>query len=74
MMKRIDPFVLSDEGVVNGALAEWAFGSHSWVEYYPGYYKCEWCGLAHTSVQGISKDFKLCGNNYCVKRLLQKIE
>jgi hypothetical protein len=25
------------------------FNSHRWVEYYEGYYKCEFCEASHTS-------------------------
>lgn len=68
MIKRIDPFVLTEEQVTDGALANWAWDSHSWVEYSPGYYECEWCKVRHTSVQGIYKDYPLCPENYCIKK------
>ena len=51
-------------------LANWAWDSHWWVENYPGYCECKWCGAKHTSEQPVSKDFPMCLENYAVKPLL----
>lgn len=51
-------------------IANWAWNSHWWVEYSPGYCKCKWCGRDHTSEMGIDKDFPLCEENYAIKKIL----
>lgn len=52
------------------ALADWAWNSHWWVEYSPGYCECKWCGAQHTSQMGIASDFPLCKNNPAVKNFI----
>jgi len=70
MMKRLSPYILDEIGKENGELSQWAFNSHSWVEISPGYFECKWCGLTHYGSQGISKDFTICRENYCIKKLI----
>ena len=70
MMERHDPYVLSEDSKLNLELANWSFNSHYWDEYTPGYFKCKWCGLIHTSTQGWFLDRDLCVENPIVKRML----
>jgi hypothetical protein len=71
MLKRIDPYKLDEKQIELGELANWAWDSHSWVEYYPGYYKCEWCQRQHTSVQSVSKEYPLCLLNPCIMAIMK---
>ncbi|MHA1700689.1 MAG: hypothetical protein ACTSWK_00315 [Promethearchaeota archaeon] len=52
-------------------LTNWIWNSHWWVEYAPGYCKCRWCGMQHTSKMGISKNYPLCKENPAIKKLLK---
>ena len=64
----------SEEISISLALADWAWDSHNWVEYQPGYYQCQWCTCQHTSSQGVSENFRICRGNRIVKKLMADIE
>lgn len=40
---------ISKKSEAEGALVNWIFESHNWIEYSPGYYKCKWCELNATN-------------------------
>jgi hypothetical protein len=69
MLKRLKPYVVSEEDEVQHKLAEWIFDSHNWVEEYAGYYICAWCGVFQTSTSYITPDMPLCSGNPAVKRI-----
>ena len=64
------PVVLSPEGKEDHAIANWAFNSHWWVEDLPGHATCKWCGRDNFLSNPINKDFKLCTENYAIKKFL----
>lgn len=66
-VRRIDEEIHEDY-----ELANWAWNSHWWVEYAPGYCRCKWCKALHTSEQGINKDFPLCNENPAIKKFLKE--
>lgn len=70
MLKRLDPFVLSEQFEEDGDVATWAWGSHYWIEKRQGYYECKWCKRVCYSNQPIDRDYPLCKENYSIKRLL----
>jgi len=70
MVERIDPFVLTEAQREDSSIAQWAWDSHYWIEYHPGYFECKWCKTIHYSSMGITKDFPLCPGNYAIKKLL----
>jgi len=70
MIKRIEVYKRTEKELEDHSLAEWAFDSHNWNETFPGYFTCLWCGIRHTSVQGITKEFPLCKENPILKKLL----
>lgn len=53
-------------------LGVWAWNSHWWIEYHPGYSECKWCGMNHTSEMGIGADFPLCLKNPRIEKLVEK--
>lgn len=64
-------YVLKEEDKLAGSLADWIFNSHYWIEDYPGYYKCDWCGVSKTSMMSVTKDDPLCPENPAIKKLLR---
>ena len=73
MIKKLSEYKINEKDQLDIELAEWAFQSHYWIETYPGYYECDWCGVKHTSVLGITKDFPLCRNNYAINRFVRDV-
>lgn len=73
MLKRCDPYKLTEEKEIKRALAQWAWDSHYWIEGPEGYFKCKWCGIKHISYQGLSIDFPLCKENEVVKKLKSQL-
>lgn len=69
MLKRLKPYVLTEEERSDMQLNEWTWNSHNWDEYYPGYFKCLWCGATHTSVQPVGPNFPLCMENPRIKQI-----
>ncbi len=67
MLKRIEPFTFNDGQKEDLELAEWAWNSHNWLEYSPGYYECVYCSSRHTSVMGINRNYPLCKENPLLK-------
>ena len=43
--------------------AAWVWSSHKWVEYAPGYFKCEFCEIINTTYSPMSSD----ANSFCRK-------
>jgi hypothetical protein len=72
MLKRMQEVIFTDEEEKDINLANWAWDSHSWIEYYPGYYKCEWCGLLCTSLTPITKDYPICKSNPIIEAILKE--
>ncbi len=72
-MKRLKPINLTEKEDENRGLANWAFDSHYWIEYYQGYFECKWCKKKSTSAQGINIEFPLCLENPIIKQFIQKI-
>lgn len=72
MYIRKEPVILSQEGDEAHSIANWAFDSHWWIEDRPGHATCKWCGRKNYlySSNGINKDFKLCKENYAIKKFL----
>ena len=71
MLKRIDPFIISEKDSELMEIASWVWNSHSWIEDYPGYFTCKWCGKNTTSMIGIAyATEKLCIENPKVKEFL----
>lgn len=72
MIKRLNPFILSEQQEEDGSIAEWAFQSHYWIEKMAGCFVCKWCEAVHyPSTYGITKDFPLCPKNYAVMKLIE---
>lgn len=67
MLQRFRIPTITEEDKINISLANWAWDSHNWVEYSPGYCKCKWCERIHTSEMGIGIDFPLCEKNPILK-------
>jgi hypothetical protein len=53
-------------------LAQWAWDSHYWVEYYPGYAECEYCKNQHASEIPITANYPLCRKNPILKKIFAK--
>jgi hypothetical protein len=70
MIKRLNPFNITEERASDMALADWSFNSHFWIEESIGYFVCSKCGARHTSIQPITKDYPLCMGNPRLKDLL----
>ena len=71
MLKRMEPYKydldsMTDEQIVNFAIAEWIWNSHSWIEEPAGYFNCEWCNATTTNMQAIRHDAPLCRENPAV--------
>ena len=73
MLKRLNVVITKESDQKEIELANWVWGSHSWIEHYPGYFKCEWCDNHHTSTTGISAKFPLCKNNPAIKDLIEDV-
>lgn len=69
MLKRHPSYSQLEDNV--DGLTEWIWHSHSWVEYRPGYYECQWCKKRHTSEMPIYKSDSLCIKNPAVTALLK---
>lgn len=63
MLKRCNPYILTETAQDDLELADWAWNSHYWIEEYSGYYHCKYCGAYFTSTQGITTDTPLCKKN-----------
>lgn len=74
MIKRREVYKINEQDQKDHELAEWAFQSHSWIETAPGYFECEWCKAFITSLTHISKDFGLCEENPCIKKLIENVK
>ena len=70
--QKLNTINISRENKDESALINWIFESHNWIEYKPGYYKCDWCGLGVTNTIGIGLDFPLCKSNPIIKKFLGK--
>lgn len=71
MMKRLNPYPWTEQDEERRSFIGWLFDSHNWVEEAPGgYYKCQWCGATHTSMQGVGPDFLLCEKNPALQKFL----
>jgi len=70
IMRKPERETRSDSDVLAEDLTAWVRMSHYWDEYCTGYYKCEWCGITHTSESRSDSD--LCPKNPAVLRLLEQ--
>ena len=61
---------ITEEEKEFSALADWAWNSHWWKEYSPGYCKCKWCDSIHTSEMGITLWYPLCRNNPVIQNFI----
>ena len=69
MIKRFHIPIINEKAEENFELAQWAWDSHCWVEYSPGYCKCKWCDSHHTSETIITKDYPICQKNEIVNKI-----
>lgn len=73
MWKKVAPrYVVTEQDQLSVAIAQWVFDSHFWIEEYPGYYTCDWCGYGRTSLMPITKDDRPCPENPVIRKLLGK--
>lgn len=72
MIDRYDILTISEKQQELFDIANWAWNSHYWVEYHPGYCECKWCGNKHTSEMGITHKFPLCKENPAIKTFIEK--
>ena len=70
MIERFNLIRLTEKDQELLSIAGWAWDSHWWVEYSPGYCRCKWCGRQHTSEMGITSDFPLCRENPAIKNFI----
>ena len=68
MIKRCKPYMLTEEDKDALALADWIWNSHYWIESYPGYMDCMYCGKKATSNVSIRSTDDLCPGNPAVSR------
>ena len=69
MLKRLEILRFTNQQTEDMELANWAWNSHYWDEYSPGYYQCRWCLNLHTSTTGVSAQYPLCNENPAIKKL-----
>lgn len=78
MIKRCDPYncntprLMTERDKENLEIMKWAWNSHFWVESYPGYTTCKWCGRQHTSEMEVNLDYPLCPENPCIMKFLEE--
>ena len=73
MIERLSLIKIDVKQKETGALLNWVWNSHWWIEYAPGYCTCKWCGQAHTSEMAIGEDFPLCQANPAIISLLSLV-
>lgn len=72
MIERFEILKISNEQKELLSLADWAWNSHYWIEEYPGYCKCKWCGKNHTSEMSINWKFPICRKNPAIKNFISE--
>jgi len=71
MIDRFEIITINEETKESIELTQWVWNSHWWVELSPGYCKCKWCGMQHTSEIPVTIDYPLCEKNYAVRELIK---